>query len=110
MRLGVAHRANAAQIGDSITTARELAHDARALVQRGIDPIDDRDEHREAERKAEEQQKAEKARERMTLARAARDYHERVIARTRTPKHAAQWLSSLANHIPADLWQKPVAR
>jgi integrase len=47
-------------------------------------------------------------RQRWTLARAARDYHERVIEPTRTPKHAAQWISSLENHVPAVIWNGPI--
>lgn len=75
----------------------------------GRDPIDERGQAREAARQAEEAQKATKVRERMTLCRAARDYHERVIETSRTPKHAAQWIASLENHVPAGLWHQPVA-
>ncbi|OYV00893.1 MAG: integrase [Burkholderiales bacterium PBB5] len=109
MGLGVAHRSNSAQAGESLTTARKLARDARDLVQRGSDPIDERDRQRGAAREAEQAQKVEKARERATLARAARDYHERVIEPSRTSKHAAQWISSLENHVPAAVWHKPIA-
>jgi integrase len=108
MGLGVARRNNSAQTGDSLTTARKLAHEARDLLQRGGDPIDERDSKRDSARLAEAAQKAEKTREQMTLARAARDYHERVIEPTRTTKHAAQWISSLENHMPAALWHAPV--
>lgn len=108
MGLGVARRNNAAATGDSLTTARRQAHEARDLLQRGGDPIDERDGRREAARQAEQVQKVQKARERMTLARAARDYHERVIEPTRTTKHSAQWIASLENHIPAALWHAPV--
>ncbi len=38
----------------------------------------------------------------------ARGYHERVIEPTRTPKHAAQWIASLENHVPAALWHAPL--
>jgi hypothetical protein len=41
--------------------------------------------------------KAEKARERWTLARCARDYDERAVEPRRTDKHAPQWPSSLEN-------------
>ena len=76
MGLGVARRSNSAQTGDSLTTARKLAHEARDLVQRGGDPIDERDGKRDTARQVEVAKKAEHARERMTLARAARAYHE----------------------------------
>lgn len=108
MGLGVARRSNSAQTGDSLATARKLAHDARDLLQRGGDPIDERDGKRDTARQAEAVQKAEKARVRMTLARAAREYHERVIEPSRTSRHAAQWIASLENHMPADLWHAPL--
>lgn len=108
MGLGVARRNNPAATGDSLTTARRLAHEARDLLRRGGDPIDERDGRRETAREAEQAQKAQKARERMTLARAARDYHERVIEPTRTSKHSAQWIASLENHVPPHLWRAPV--
>lgn len=108
MGLGMARRNNAAATGDSLTTARKLAHEARDLLQRGGDPIDERDGRRETARQAEQAQKVEKARVQMTLARAARDYHERVIEPTLTTKHSAQWIASLENHMPSLLWQAPV--
>lgn len=109
MGLGVARRANAALVGESITTARDLARLAREQLQRGADPIDERDQRRDAGRQAEQAKKAEKARERLTLARAARDYHERAIEPRLTDKHAAQWIASLENHIPTELWHAPIA-
>ena len=109
MGLGIAHRGSAKQAGDSLTGARESAHDARELLKRDIDPIDDRDARRGAERDAKKALKADKAREEMTLARAARDYHERVIEPSRTTKHAAQWIASLEHHVPAEIWHKPIA-
>lgn len=101
MGLGVARRGSAAQTGDSLSGARELAHEARELLKRGVDPIDERDRRRDADKAAEQTKKAAKARERMTLARAARDYHERVVEPRLTAKHAAQWISSLEHHVPA---------
>ena len=108
MGMGVCHRGSAAQAGASLTSARDLAHKAREQLRQGVDPIDARDDGREAARQVEEARKAEKQRERWTLARAARDYHERVIEPSRTTKHAAQWIASLENHIPSALWQAPV--
>lgn len=63
-----------------------------------------------ADRDAEQGKKAEKARDRLTLARAARDYHERVIEPRLSTKHAAQWIASLENHVPADIWNAPITR
>ena len=67
-----------------------MAHKGRELLRQGLDPIDQRELHREKRRQAEDVKKAEKARERWTLARWARDYHQCVIEPTRTAKHAAQ--------------------
>jgi hypothetical protein len=59
-------------------------------------------------RQAETVKKAEKAREHWTLCRAAREYHERAIETTKTTKHAADWINSLENHLPASIWHKPI--
>lgn len=109
MGLGAAARATLAQAGASLTAAREAAHEARELVRRGLDPIDQRDQRRMLARQAEQARQADRQRERWTLARCARDYHERVIELKRTPKHAAQWISSLENHMPPAVWHAPIA-
>jgi integrase len=109
MGLGHAHRASAAQAGAALTTARELAAKARETLRQGQDPIDQRDQAKEAAQGAEHARKATAARVRWTLARAARDYHERAVEPIRTAKHAAQWIASLENHLPAALWNKPIA-
>jgi integrase len=108
MGLGSVLRDSPKQTGDSLRNARDLAHAAREMLRRNIDPIDERERQRDGSRQVEVEQKAERARQRLTLARVARDYHERVIQPTRTPKHAAQWISSLENHIPTDVWNAPV--
>jgi integrase len=110
MGLGIAHRSNAAQAGQSLTGAREQATHARALLQQGIDPIDERARLKEDAKRAVCEEREKRAAEAVTLARAARDYHERVIAPTRTDKHAAQWLSSLENHVPAAIWHKSIGQ
>lgn len=108
MGLGVALRGSPKQAGETLTGARDLAHRCREQLRQGVDPIEARDQHREAAREAEAARKSEKARERRTLARCARDYHERVIEPTKTDRHAAQWISSLENHVPAALWDAPI--
>jgi integrase len=79
MGLGAAHRSNAALTGESLTTARAIAAEKRAMLARGVDPID------------------------------TRSYHERVIEPSRTNKHAAQWIASLENHVPPAIWHAPIA-
>lgn len=108
MGQGVAFRGSPAQAGESLTAARDAAHAARELLRKGIDPIEARDGRREAERQAEAERKAAKARQHWTLARCGRDYHERVVEPTKTAKHGAQWISSLENHLPASVWHAPV--
>ena len=108
MGLGAAYRNNPAVAGNSLTAAREQAHNARTLLAQGIDPIDARGAQRRAAREVETAKKAEAKREQLTLARAARAYHERVIEPSRTTKHAAQWIASLENHVPDRLWHKPI--
>jgi integrase len=109
MGLGVAHRANATQAGASLTDARELAQRGRTLLQQGLDPIDERDRARGASRQQAAEAKAAKKSAALTLARAARDYHERVIEPSRSDKHGAQWIASLENHVPSEVWNRPIA-
>lgn len=108
MGLGVCHRGNTAQAGGSLTSARDAAHRAREQLRRGVDPIDARDQQRAAAKAVEVAQKEQVTRDRCTLARWARDYHERVIEPSRTAKHAATWIASLENHVPRALWNAPI--
>lgn len=109
MGLGTCRRDNQAHAGESLTAARDSAHEARALLRAGRDPIDERDRRRSAARQADAARRADKAAARWTLARCARDYHERVIEPNRTGRHSAQWAASLENHVPAALWHRPIA-
>ena len=109
MGLRIAYRNNETIAGKSLTGAREQAHNARSQLQKGIDPIDARAAQRKATKAAAEAGKAAVQRERLTLARASRAYHERVIEPSRTTKHAAQWISTLERNIPPALWHKPIA-
>jgi integrase len=106
--LGVAHRTRLAHAAQGLTAARAEAHKARELLRQGIDTIEARERQREAARATEEAKKAERAREHWTLARASRDYHERIIEPNRTGKHGAQWIASLENHMPPALWHAPI--
>ncbi len=112
MGLGAAYRDNLAQAGASLADAREDARRAGELLRQGLDPVAERDRLRRDAAAADEakqaQEKAEQRRQALTLARCAREYHQRVIEPTRTAKHGAQWISSLENHIPATLWHAPI--
>lgn len=99
---------------ESIEFARARAAEAARLIDSGLDPIEHRDQVKAstrdiALREQAEKRRAEQERLHWTLARCARDYHERVIEPSRTTKHAAQWIASLENHIPAKLWSKPIS-
>lgn len=109
MGLGPCLRGSLAQTGQSLTGARDAAHQARELLRRGVDPIDQRAQQRDEARQADELQRQARLRERWTLARCARDYHERVIEPNRTTKHSGEWIRSLENHLPAALWDAPIA-
>jgi integrase len=108
MGLGVARRANSKETGENVTAARDGAAKARFQLQAGVDPIEDRHRQRDAARAAEAATKAHKKRQQLTLARAARDYHERVVEPRLSAKHAAQWITSLENHVPPDIWHRPI--
>ncbi len=108
MGLGIVHRGSAAHAGDSLTNARRLAHEARDLLQRGVDPIEEREQRRAAAREAEQAKKQARTDEQRTLARVARAYHEKIEAKFRNPKHRAQWINSLEQHVPTALWHKPI--
>ena len=78
-------------------------------MQAGQDPIEERQRIKDAAKAAEATSKAQKKRQHLTLATAARDYHERVVEPRLTTKHAAQWIVSLELHVPAEVWHKPIA-
>jgi integrase len=109
MGLGVERRSNSAETGASLTAVRKLAYDAREMLTRGLDPITQREQGRAEKRRLEELAGVTKQQQRLTLARAARDYHERVIEPRLSGKHGAQWISSLENHVPPEIWHAPVA-
>jgi hypothetical protein len=109
MGLGICDRNNAAIAGKSLTDARQLAHEHRLLLQRGIDPIEAREAHKAKLRAEAAEKKSSAAREELTLARAARAYHERDVEPNRTTKHSAVWIASLENHIPESLWHRPIS-
>lgn len=109
MGLGTAHRGSTEQAGRGIVLARDLAHKARELLRQERDPIAARNQQRADTARAEDARKAQQAKVKWTLARASRDYHERVIEPNRTAKHSAQWIASLENHVCAALWNAPVA-
>jgi integrase len=108
MGLGALDRSSTQATGRSLADVRRRAQEARGLLDRDIDPIEERKSKRSAARRAEAERKVEALREKVTLARVARDYHERVIEPSRTSKHSAQWIASLENNVPEHIWQAPI--
>jgi integrase len=109
MGLGVAVRNNLAEAGKTLTAARDGAEKARLLLREQVDPIEHaRIQREDAKRRLEAEKLAQRA-ERQTLARCCRAYHERVIEPVRSTKHAADWINSLEQHVPAALWHAPIA-
>lgn len=77
MGLGTVFRGSTAQAGDALTSARDAADKARKLLRDGIDPLDAKEQARVAARQAENARREARQQEHWTLARCARDYHER---------------------------------
>jgi hypothetical protein len=109
MGFGPATRGTLAQAGKSLTNARAKADWARALLARGIDPMDHQQAERDAVRAKLEAKKAAEKSERLTLCRVARAYHEKSVEPRRTTKHAAQWIASPEQGVPAAIRNKPIA-
>lgn len=109
MGLGAAERGDPKLVGKGAAASRAAAADQRALLARGLDPIDEREKTKEVARQAEADGKVQKARERLTLCCAARSYHERVIEPKRSRRHAESWIASLEKHVPASVWNAPIA-
>jgi integrase len=108
MGLGGCLRHTLAAAGESLTTARAQRTKARAALLDGRDPVGERQARREAERSVDAVERVSDARLRATLARMARDYHQRVIEPSRVPKVAAQWIASLERNVPPAMWHRPV--
>lgn len=85
-----------------------MAEKARAVLADGRDPIALRKAERDAAQVATAANKATAKAEATTLARVARRYDADVIEPQRTPKHAEQWIASLEQGVPAELWHAPI--
>jgi hypothetical protein len=84
----------------SLIRAREIAAEARSLLVRGQDPLEMRNRDRQKARQQAILLQAEQRRVKVTLARVARDYHERVIEPNRTSKHAPRNPQSVFRWVP----------
>jgi integrase len=91
--------------GVSLATARERAAEARALIKRGIDPID----AREAATNAEKAALALSVAQTKTFREVAHEYIQAHKAGWRSPKSPTQWTSSLEAYAFPIIGNMPVA-
>ncbi|MCA3216418.1 MAG: tyrosine-type recombinase/integrase [Burkholderiales bacterium] len=109
MGLGTAERSTIALSAESLARARRDAADARDLIRKGKDPIAERKATKQANAAEAAAKKAAAKVVELTLLRAARGYHERVVEPARTTKHAAQWIASIegpAADEPRPAWRR----
>src|SRR5437868_15083590 len=74
----------------SLAEARDAARKARQLISTGIDPIQQRDEHRSASKAAQLK--------RRSFEDCAREYHRLIAKRWKNEKHGAQWINTLSTY------------
>ena len=91
---------------------RELAQHYRDAVKKGKDPLVEK-HAAEAENRArffaeQAAQKAQRERERHTLLRVTREYHERVVEPRKSNKDSKAWLAAIETHIPKNILDKPI--
>jgi hypothetical protein len=109
MGLGVAHQDTMTAAGESLRLARERAKRARDDLAAGRDLIDAKRAARQADAQKAANTKAQRKTEILTLARVARTYHERAIEPAMNAKYSEVWIGSLECHVPASIWNKPIA-
>jgi len=92
-----------------LLAARELAKDRREEVRQRIDPIEAAAALKAAGAAQQAAAKAAATHDYATLRRVARKHHEKISAAFKNEKHAAQWINSIEQHVPAKLLDKPIA-
>jgi len=102
LALGACERSTIAIAADSLARARRDAAEARDLIRKGKDPLDERRAAKQAKVAEAAAKKAAAKVAELTLLRAARDFHARVIEPNRTTKHAAQWIASIEGPAPGE--------
>ena len=112
MGLGSCTRQNAEMTGRSLTDARRMAAEARAMLAEAParDPIEERDRAKRAEREEVARRKMAMAGTNTTLARVARTFHEKHIEPRLSVAQSARWIGSLERHVPPAIWGKPVGQ
>ena len=89
--------------GIPLAEARQLAAAARAIIAKGLDPIDERKQQQAAAQAAALQ------RQQNTFEAIARDYFQRQRPGLKSQKHADQWISTLERHAFPIIGHEPVA-
>lgn len=92
-----------------LAEARAKAQEYRNLLADGIDPKAEHERRIAAEREAAQAAERVAERQAMTLETVAREYHAAHLHEW-TPKHGAQWLASLENHVFPALGARPIAQ
>jgi hypothetical protein len=90
MGLGAIQRTNPQEIAQRLSQARVEVAGYREQLRQGIDPLEHKNAERERARAALQVKKAQERTEHATLARVAREYHERVIEPNRTTRFLAE--------------------
>jgi len=89
--------------GVPLSQARQLAAEARAILARGLDPIDERKQQQAAA------QAAALSRQQHTFEAVAREFVEGQRPGWQSKKHADQWISTLEKHVFPIIGHEPVA-
>lgn len=110
MGLGACYRQNPQMAGDSLRAAREAAATWRAMLTEvpPRDPIDERQKSKDEARNQEAKRKEASVAAGNTLARVARNYHEKHVEPTLSTAQSSRWIGALEKHVPASVWNKPV--
>ncbi|MGI8896482.1 MAG: tyrosine-type recombinase/integrase [Casimicrobiaceae bacterium] len=77
------------------------------VLRKGVDPQALKEQARADETAAKAQRKAAGSNGASTWRRRIRHYHEEFIEPERSDKHSAQWISSIEQHVPAKLLDRP---
>jgi len=102
---------NVGDPGGSLRVARDAADKARTQLQAKLDPIEERERAQAGAAAQAKAEKVQRQRQALTFGRFARQFHEEKIEPHLTAKHAAQWVSSLENHLkPTAMWSMPLAQ
>lgn len=106
-RYALANRRRSMHLGAldvlSLADARAAALDARRLLLQKVDPIEARREQRELVRQG-------KVRSAWTFKKAALAVHETLLPGWKNPKHADQWINTLATYAFPAIGDRPVDR